>query len=915
MTEAGKSSLTAASLVAAGSDPPAAATAWHTLSAAEAVALLGSDAGAGLTSDEAAARLATHGANELKAAERGGVLKMFLGQFNDFMIWILMGAVALSAIEGQVPEAIAITAILLLNGVLGFVQEYRAERAMEALKQMAAPTAAVVRDGVELSVPAHELVPGDIVLLTSGDKIPADGRLLETAALRVEEASLTGESLPVHKHSEALADPSLTLGDRTDMVFAGTSVTIGRGRVLITSTGQGTEMGRIADLLAEQEEEHTPLQKELRVVGKRIAVGVLVVAGIVFVQGMLRVLTSPGGQGTWEKALTVNLLLAISLAVAAIPEGLPAIVTVSLSLGVRLMAQRNAIVRKLHAVETLGSTTFICTDKTGTLTRNEMVVRRMLVGTDRADILPDWALCPAENVPNHEDRELLLAIAASCNDARFGAEGRLVGDPTETALIVAADNLTEERIRPARVAEIPFDSERKRMTTVHELGGTRVAYVKGAPDIVLALCAQARVAGETVPVTPDLLTRLHAVNEEFASTGHRTLAFAMRELATDTALDEASVERDLTYVGILGMVDPPRAEVPAAIEACHKAGIHVAMVTGDHALTARAIGAEIGLLEGKRVVTGVELEAMSDDELYASVEDIRIYARVNPEHKLRIVDALKRHGHVVAMTGDGVNDAPALKKADIGVAMGMVGTDVSREAADMVLADDDFATIVTAIRFGRTVFGNIRKFILFLLSCNVSEVLIVFLGSFLIDKPVLLPLQLLWNNLITDGLPALALGVDPASPRVMDQPPRSADEGILTRSNQVQVLTQGALITAGALGVYVYGEWFMPNHSYQLGQTMLLTTMVLTQLLHAFSFRSTTRSIFSPESLRNRWLLLAAAGSFAAHLAVLYVPAIARIFKTVPLGVGEWGAVLVACLVPLLLIDAVKVISGRRQAA
>jgi Ca2+-transporting ATPase len=886
---------------------------WHTLSVEDAVAALGANATGGLTAGEAAARLASHGPNLLKPAERGGALKMFVGQFNDFMIWILMGAVALSAIEGQVPEAIAITAILLLNGVLGFVQEYRAERAMEALKQMAAPTAAVIRDGAEISVTADQLVPGDIVLLTSGDRIPADGRLLEAAALRVEEASLTGESAPVHKHTEALADPSLTLGDRTDMVFAGTSVSIGRGRVLVTSTGQATEMGRIADLLADQEEEHTPLQKELRIVGKRIAIAVLVVAAIVFVQGMLRVLLAPGGEGMWALALTTNLLIAISLAVAAIPEGLPAIVTVSLSLGVRLMAQRNAIVRKLHAVETLGSTTFICTDKTGTLTRNEMVVRRMLVGTDRADILPDWALCPAGRIPDEADRDLLLTIAASCNDTRFGAEGQLVGDPTETALVVAADNLSEQRIRPARVAEIPFDSERKRMTTVHELAGARVAYVKGAPDIVLGLCTSARIAGETVPMTPELLTGIHAANEEFASTGHRTLVFAMRDLPDGAALDEECIERDLIYVGILGMVDPPRPEVPAAIAACHKAGIHVAMVTGDHALTAKAIGAEIGLLEGKRVVTGAELEAMSDDDLYEAVEDIRIYARVNPEHKLRIVDALKKRGHVVAMTGDGVNDAPALKKADIGIAMGKVGTDVSREAADMVLADDDFATIVTAIRFGRTVFGNIRKFILFLLSCNVSEVLIVFLGSFLIDKPVLLPLQLLWNNLVTDGLPALALGVDPASPRVMEQKPRSADEGILTKPNQAQVLTQGALITAGALGVYVYGEWFMPNHSYELGQTMLLTTMVLTQLLHSLSFRSSTRSLFTAESLRNRWLLLAIGGSFAAHLAVLYIPPVAAVFKTVPLGVTEWGAVLVASLVPLVVIDLMKVLAARRR--
>jgi len=889
--------------------------AYHTMSAPDVARALGTDPDAGLTAEVAAARLAEHGPNRLSPAERGGVLKMFIGQFNDFMIWVLFGAVILSALEGQVPEAIAITAILLLNGVLGFVQEYRAERAMEALKEMAAPTAAVIRDGAESSVRAEELVPGDVVLLTSGDRIPADGRLLEDAALRIEEASLTGESVPVHKHASSLAPADASLGDRTGMVFAGTSVTVGRARFVVTSTGQSTEMGRIAELLAEQEEEQTPLQKELRVVGKGIAVAVLVIAAIVFAQGMIRVWLEGGSDATLLKALTVNLLVAISLAVAAIPEGLPAIVTVALSLGVRLMAQRNAIVRKLHAVETLGSTTFICTDKTGTLTRNEMVVRRLLVGTARADVLPDWALQPCDDVPNAGDRDLLLRIAASCNDSRFAADGSLVGDPTETALVVAADELSEDRMRPARVFEVPFDSERKRMTTVHELAGSRVAYVKGAPDIVLGLCTSARIAGETVPLTPELRSRIADTNEEFAATGHRTLVFAMRDVAPDDTLDEATLERDLTYVGILGMVDPPRAEVAAAIEACHKAGIHVAMVTGDHALTAKAIGAEIGLLEGKRVVTGVDLEAMTDDELYEAVEDIRIYARVNPEHKLRIVDALKRRGHIVAMTGDGVNDAPALKKADIGVAMGMVGTDVSREAADMVLADDNFATIVTAIRFGRTVFSNIRKFIQFLLSCNVSEVLIVFVGSFLIDKPVLLPLQLLWNNLVTDGVPALALGVDPASPRVMELPPRSADEGILNKASRFQIAAQGTLITAGALGVYIWGEYFMPHHSYQLGQTMLLTTMVTAQLLHSFSFRSSTRSIFGAESLKNRWLLLAAAGSFAAHLAVLYVPPIATVFKTVPLGLEEWAAVLVASLVPLALIDIVKVTAARRRIA
>jgi Ca2+-transporting ATPase len=904
-------------------DSPPDVTIWHALETAEVVDKLGSDGSAGLSAQTASDRLAESGPNRLSPPKKGGALKMFIGQFNDFMIWVLMAAVLLSALEGQVPEAIAILAILLMNGVLGFAQEYRAERAMEALKQMAAPSAMVIRDGVERTVPADQLVPGDIVILGSGDKIPADGRLLSAAALRIEEASLTGESVPAGKHAEPLADPDLALGDRKNMVFAGTAVSVGRGRYIVTATGQRTEMGRIAELLAEQEDQLTPLQKELRVVGKRIAIAVLIIAGIVFAVGVGKAWIAIGGpvSGTMFReflvqAITLNLLVAISLAVAAIPEGLPAIVTVALSLGVRLMAQRNAIIRKLHAVETLGSTTWICTDKTGTLTRNEMVVRRMVVGTDSSNVLPDWAIEPHGEVPDHSDRELLLEIAASCNDAHFTADGTLLGDPTETALIVAAEHMVHDAVRPERVAEVPFDSDRKRMTTVHRIGERRVAYVKGAPDIVLALCSKALIRGRIAPLDESLRTRIHAANDDLAATGFRTLVFAIRDVADGEKLDEAGLEHDLTYVGILGLVDPPRAEVPEAIAACRKAGIRVSMVTGDHALTARAIGAEIGLLdEATRVVSGPEIERMTDDELTDSCEDIGIYARVSPEHKLRIVDALKRRGHIVAMTGDGVNDAPALKKADIGVAMGRIGTDVSREAADMVLADDNFATIVIAVARGRVVFDNIRKFILFLLSCNVSEVLIVFFGSFLIDKPVLLPLQLLWNNLITDGMPALALGVDPESSRIMERPPRSASEGILTKRNQLMTGWQGFVITVACLGVYLWGEFYSPYHTYQLGQTMLLTTMVLTQLVHSLSYRSKDRSIFSLNSLKNRWLVAAIFGSLGAHLLILYIPAISRIFKTVPLGLQDWAAVLVAALVPIVIIDVTKVLVARRWAA
>lgn len=901
--------------------PPDAETLWHCMTAEEAAAASGVDPSVGLSEEEAAARSQRVGPNELRPPERTPAWRMFAAQFNDFMIWVLLAAVVISALEGQVPEAVAITAILVLNGVLGFVQEYRAEKSLEALKQMSAPTATVVRAGAEREIAATELVPGDIVRLEAGDRIPSDGRLIDVGAMRVEEAALTGESAPVRKIVGEAAAADAALGDRVNMVFAGTSVSVGRGTYIVTSTGQQTEMGKIADLLAAQTDERTPLQDELHLVGKRIALIVLTIAAIVFAEEIWRAASVSGGSLSeligspdFRETLTVALLVAISLAVAAIPEGLPAIVTVALSLGVRVMAAHNAVVRKLHAVETLGSTTFICSDKTGTLTRNEMAVKRLLVGEDLVEVLPDYGLKPVTHKPNVEDRELLFEIAASCNDARFGRDGELLGDPTETALIVAADKLEHDRWRPPRIGEVPFDSERKRMTTVHQIDDDRLAYMKGGADVVLSICSQARLRGETVPMTEELRTSISQQNAELASGGYRTLAFAMRGLTPDEPNEGEQLERDMTYIGIMGLLDPPRAEVPPAIEECHRAGIEVAMVTGDHALTAEAIGREIGLLEGKRVVTGTELSAMSDDELYETVNDIRIYARVNPEHKVRIVDALKRRGEVVAMTGDGVNDAPALKKADIGVAMGRIGTDVSREAADMILADDNFATIVEAVRQGRIVFDNLRKFILFLLSCNMSEVLIIFTTALLAPEPALLPLQILWINLVTDGLPALALGVDPGSPRVMERSPRSADESILTRRRQLQVLWQGAFITSGALSMYlgVRAGWVDVDSPSHL-QTMLFTTLVLTQLLHAFNFRSETRSVFRAETLRNRWLNMAFVGSFTLHLLVIYVPLLQGVFKTEPLGPHDWLDVVVAALVPIALIDITKVLVAKRR--
>ena len=896
-------------------------TAWHTLSAEESVTRLDTDAENGLTPEQAAKLLEQLGPNTITAEERDPAWRMFLAQFNDFMIWVLIAAAAFSAFEGQMIEAVAIGAILLLNAVLGFVQEYRAEQALQALKEMSAPAATVIRGGVEQSIPSTDVVPGDLILLMSGDKIPADARLLEVGALRVEEAALTGESVPVRKEIGALDRPDATLGDRTNLLYASTSVSVGRGRAVVIGTGQNTEMGRIADLIAAQEEEKTPLQTELKVVGKRIALLVLAIAAIVFAVEAWQAWNELGqtdfaeamANDEFRSSLTTAILIAISLAVAAIPEGLPAIVTVALSLGVRAMAARNAIVRKLHAVETLGSTSFICSDKTGTLTRNEMTVRKLVAGLDIVGISQDDCLEPEDHMPPQESVDLLLDVAASCNDAHYTAEDELVGDPTETALIDVAKRLEAGRIRHKRIGEVPFDSDRKRMSTIHDAEGERLAYMKGGADVVLGLCSQALLDGETVEMTDELRERLQTLNANLAGSGYRTLAFAWRKLDPSEPDEGEELEHDMTYIGIMGLLDPPRPEVAAAIEECHHAGIDVAMVTGDHALTAEAIGGEVGLLEGKRVVTGIELEKMTDDELYEEVEDIRIYARVNPEHKLRIVDALKRRGHVVAMTGDGVNDAPALKRADIGVAMGFIGTDVSREAADMVLADDNFATIVHAVEQGRVVFDNLRKFILFLLSCNMSEVLIVFTTALIAPVPALLPLQILWINLVTDGLPALALGIDPGDPNIMDRKPRSADESILTRRSQAQIVWQGALITVSALSVYLGAkQGIIDVESETHIQTMLFTSIVLAQLLHSLNFRSATRTVFSLESLKNKWLLLAIGGSLLLHMLVVYVPFMQRIFKTEPLGIHDWIAVLLAALIPMILIDITKLVLARR---
>ncbi len=911
--------------------PPAAPAphAWQTLSPAETIGLLETDATTGLTAEDAAARLATGGPNVLREAKRDPAWKLFLRQFHDFMIWVLIGAALLAGAQGEWVDTAAIALILLLNAVLGFVQEYRAERALAALNELAAPVATVVRDGAECEVPAAELVPGDIVLLEAGDRIPADGRLVETAALQIIESALTGESEPVHKRADSVATADSALGDRLGMAYASTAVAVGRGRLAITATGTETEVGRIADLLSEQTDESTPLARELQRVGKRIALIVLAIAVAIFAEQLVALFLHTGdslaeawSDPAFREGFTAALLIAVSLAVAAIPEGLPAVVTIALSLGVRRMADHHAIVRRLTAVETLGSTTFICSDKTGTLTRNAMTVRRMLVGLDEVALTAEWGVEPADRSPHTADTALLLQIAAANNDARLTAAGSYSGDPTEIALLEATAHLAPGHLKPRRVAEVPFDSERKRMTTVHEVDGTRVAYVKGGADVVLALCTRARLHGTDTPLDDALRAQLHAANERMAAGGFRTLAFALRELGADETAENVDVERDLVYIGILGLVDPPRPEVADALLECKHAGIKVAMVTGDHALTARAIAVDIGLLDPQApptaVATGAEVAAMSEEELTRRAEEIRVYARVNPEDKLRIVSALKADGETVAMTGDGVNDAPALKRADIGIAMGEIGTDVAREAADMVLADDNFATIVEAVGEGRTVFDNLQKVILFLLSCNMSEVLVVFtLAVFVAVEPqhaalALLPLQLLWINLVTDGPPALALGVDPADPHVMDRHPRNAAEPILSGPRIQEVVWQGAIMTAAALGtVFLIGPAIGATDTVE--RTMLFCILVLSQKMHAFNYRSQTGTVFSRAAFGNRWLLLAFVGTVALQVAVVHYPPLQDLFKTTALNASQWGVVVAASLASLLGMDIIKLAIERKR--
>jgi P-type Ca2+ transporter type 2C len=889
----------------------------------EVLAALGTDGRHGLSQEEVRARLEHHGRNELTAEKPVPAWRKFLSQFQDVLVILLLIATLISAglwlyeRESLLPyEAIAIFAVVLLNAVMGYIQESRAEQAVAALRQMSAAHANVIRDGARQTVTAAEVVPGDIILIEEGDTVPADARVIQSIALQTAEAALTGESLPVSKETMPITG-EVGLGDRHNMLFSGTAATYGRGRAVVVATGMQTEMGRIAGMLRETKEESTPLQKELDRVGFLLGVIVVVIA-IVMIVIIILVEDISGFSAIFEV-----LILGVALAVAAVPEGLPAVVTAVLSLGVQRLAQRNAIVRHLAAVETLGSANVIASDKTGTLTKNEMTVRAVVTASGRVN-LSGTGYAPEGEINQDEqgaiasalriELERALATADRANNAALEErDGRwtVQGDPTEGALIVAARKvgLEADRLeaRFERVGEVPFSSERKLMSTIHTDADKQkclLVFTKGAPDVLLTRCSQELVGEVTRPLGDGRRGEILQVNEELAGEALRTLGVAYRELPKDALeakeVDER-VEQDLVFAGLIGMIDPPRGEAKTAVTRAKGAGIRPIMITGDHPVTAAVIARELGITGERRAVTGAELEKMSDDSLAQTVKEVSVYARVNPEHKLRIVKALQREGAIVAMTGDGVNDAPALKTADIGIAMGITGTDVSKEAADMVLADDNFASIVAAVEEGRAIFSNIRKFLRYLLSSNIGEVMTMFFGVLLAKviglqaegNAVVLPLlatQILWINLVTDGAPALALGVDPAEVGVMNKPPRPRSEGVITRRMWFGIFFVGAIMAVGTLLVLdasLPGGLVEGSGSMRYAQTMTFTTLMLFQMFNVFNARSDERSAFSG-LFHNAWLWGAILLSLALHVAVIYTPFLQQAFSTVSLSFIDW---------------------------
>lgn len=842
----------------------------------------------GLSSLEAKRRQSIY-KNKLDTEKAEGPLKIFFRQFTDTMVLVLLGATLVSSIIGDIADAVTILTIVIINAFLGFIQEYRAERSLNEIKKLASPYAQVLRDGERQTIPAAELVPGDIIFIETGDKIPADVRLIETFSLEIDEAPLTGESIPVEKKPETIEE-EVPLAERYNMAFLGTMVTRGRGKAVVVATGMDTEMGRIAAMLKEADSPMTPLQMRLDQLGKILIAICLVVCAVVTFLGIYR-----------GESLLVMFMAGVSLAVAAIPEGLPAIVTVVLALGVQRMAKRNAIVRKLPAVETLGCTTVICSDKTGTLTENKMVVKKIatydevFIEGENFNIERGKAMRKMDN-----GLRMLMMIAFNCNNSvqeKVKGGYTIKGDPTETALFVMAQKM-ERQFPYSRLREVPFDSSRKKMSVVINKDGEYLVLVKGALDVLINSCSMVFYQNKEVRLTAKEKRWFYEEQEKWAGEALRVLGFAYKKITEDQVLNltDEELEDDLVLVGICGLIDPPRADVHKSVRQCLKAGIVPVMITGDHPLTAKAIAAQVGISKTGKVITGQEIEKLSDKQLYKAAVNDRVFARVSPEHKHRIVGVLKNNKQVVAMTGDGVNDAPAVKTADIGIAMGITGTDVTKEAADMILADDNFSTIVRAVYEGRAIYDNIRKFIRYLLGCNIGEILVMFLAALFAMPLPLLPIQILWVNLVTDGLPAMALGLEPPEPDVMQRKPRPKDEGIFARGLGFIIFARGLYIGIVTLSVFVIGLVFTRLQgidSLELPRTMAFTTLVFAQLFYVFECRSEKYSPFELGFFKNKFLIFAVLCSVIMHLCVIYLPVMQDVFKTVALDLWQWIIILV----------------------
>ncbi len=904
---------------------------WHTFPVEKVIRDLEVDPNQGLSSADINQRQVQFGANELVEHGVKNPWRILFEQFKETMVVVLIIAALISALLSDWKDAIAILAIVILNAILGFVQEYRAEQAMQALKQMAAPIVRVRREGQVMEIEAHDLVPGDVILLEAGSAVPADARLIETASLRVMEASLTGESHAIDKETATLEGDDLPLGDRKNLVYMGTAVSYGRGVAVVVETGMLTQLGRIAELIQSVEGEQTPLQRRMAQLGQSLALASIGIVAIVFVLGLLR------GEKVTEMFIT-----AIAMAVAAIPEGLPAVVTISLALGAQRMLRRQALIRKLPAVETLGSVTTICSDKTGTLTENRMTVTVLdvLGETQSMDAvlekgLPvlDGEFRPAENPPVRS-LGLLLKAAALVNDAALqealSADDccRAIGDPTEGALLIAAakaglwkDELDQ---RWPRVAEAPFTSERKRMTTVHQVNipaddpteapwreSPYVAFCKGGVDEMLAITTQVWSGDQAVPLDEDLQNRIIAANNQLAEDGQRVLGVAFRPMTTVPVVpDDGTMEAKMTFIGLTAMIDPPRPEVEAAVDTSQAAGIRPVMITGDHPLTALRIAKDLGIAgEDSQILTGRQLATMSDPDLEDVVEDVSVYARVSPEHKLKIVAALQNRGHIVAMTGDGVNDAPALRRSDIGVAMGITGTDVSKEAADMVLLDDNFATIVKAVAEGRTIYDNIRKFIRYTMTSNVGEIMVMLLAPFFGLPLPLKAIQILWINLVTDGLPGLALGIEPPERNTMDRPPHPPDESIFARGLGFDILWVGPFMGLVSLGVGLWG--FLTGNPYW--KTMVFTTLTLSQMGNALAIRSDRDSLFRIGLFTNKPMLGAVVLTLVLQLFITYWGPAQNLFGTQALPLPELLISLVASTLVFWAVEVEKWIKRRKE--